>query len=148
MHLRVFLPVLLAVMTGAAAPVPPIAGDWLTEGGTGVIRIAACANSSEGGFCGRIVGITRKPNEPMPRDVHGASQCGLTILTIDAEPRDDAWFGHVTDPRNGAEYHAELRVNPRGRLLMRGYVAIPLLGQTQVWQRFTGHIGPECRFER
>lgn len=132
----------IAVSAGAVTILPPIAGDWLTEGGDGVIQIAPCPQ----GLCGRIVGITRDPGEPMPVDVNGAPQCGLTILTISPEAQDGVWHGQVTDPRNGKAYNAEIRINPRGRLLMRGYIGIPLLGQTQVWQRFIGRIGNECRF--
>lgn len=139
---------LLAGLLGLFSPanavtvLPPIAGDWLTEGGDGVIQIAPCA----AGLCGRVVGINRGPNDPMPVDVKGAPQCGLTILTIDPQAQDGVWHGEVTDPRNGTVYKAEVRMNARGRLLMRGYVVLPLLGQTQVWQRFIGHIENECRF--
>lgn len=133
---------LAASAGGGVTVLPPIAGDWLTEGGDGVIQIAPCAQ----GLCGRIVGITRGATEPMPVDVHGEPQCGLTILTINPDAEDGVWHGQVTDPRNGKIYSAEIRMNPRGRLLMRGYIGIPLLGQTQVWQRFIGRIGQECRF--
>jgi uncharacterized protein (DUF2147 family) len=132
----------LAATSGRVTVLPPIAGDWLTEGADGVIQIGPCPQ----GLCGRIVGIARGPTEPMPVDVHGRPQCGLTILTINPEPEGGVWHGQVTDPRNGKVYNAELRINPRGRLLMRGYIGIPLLGQTQVWQRFIGRFSGECRF--
>jgi uncharacterized protein (DUF2147 family) len=132
----------LAHPAARAANVPPVVGDWLTEGGDGVIQIAPCAQ----GLCGRIVGITRAPGEPMPVDFQGKSQCGLLILTADETPIDGAWRGHITDPRNGTAYQARLRVDAQQRLLMRGFVAVPLLGETQTWPRFIGRIGPECRF--
>ena len=134
----------LSLLTPAAAVtvLPPIAGDWLTEGGDGIIQIAPCA----AGLCGRVVGISRAEGEPMPVDVKGAPQCGLTILTINPQAEGGVWHGEVTDPRDGTAYKAEVRMNARGQLLMRGYILIPLLGQTQVWQRFIGHIGEECRF--
>ncbi len=133
----------LTVWTAAAAPGSlPLTGDWLTEGGDGVIRVETCTE----GLCGRIVGIKRDPGEPMPRDVNGAPQCGLTILTIDPTPEDGVWHGNVTDPRNGTAYHAEVRMDSQGNLLMRGYILIPLLGETQTWQPFIGRFGPECQF--
>lgn len=152
MSVRVRLPFLLPALlwVGLLFGVPPaqatnepaVAGDWLTEDGDGVIQIAPCPS----GLCGRIVGITRAAGEPMPVDVDGNPQCGLTILTVDPNPQDGVWSGHVTDPRNGTAYQARLRLDAHGRLLMRGFIAIPLLGETQTWQRFIGRIGPECRF--
>ncbi|MBN8875167.1 MAG: DUF2147 domain-containing protein [Rhodospirillales bacterium] len=139
-RLLVLLLLLFALPARAA---PPIVGDWLVEGGDGVFQIAPCAQ----GLCGRLVGIQRDPGDPMPVDVHGNPQCGLELLTVDPTPDDDeAWHGFITDPRSGTAYHAILRLSPHGQLLMRGYVGIPLLGQTQTWTRFIGRIGPDCRF--
>ncbi len=121
---------------------PPVVGDWLTEGDDGVIQIAPCNQ----GLCGRIVGITRDPGDPMPVDVNGTSQCGLMILTADATPNDGVWAGRITDPRDGSVYQARLRMGADGSLLMRGFIGVPLLGKTQTWHRFIGRIGPDCRF--
>jgi uncharacterized protein (DUF2147 family) len=130
----------LAVPAARAVTEPGPVGDWLTEGGHGVIRIAPCG----GALCGRIVGIDREPNEPMPTDVHGNPQCGLTIIQ-DAMPNDDdIWEGHITDPRNGDVYGARLWTDEQGNLHLRGYLGIPLLGETQVWHRFTGQITRDC----
>jgi uncharacterized protein (DUF2147 family) len=87
--------------------------------------------------CGRIVGIDRVPDEPIPTDVTGKSQCGLTIIT-DVKEANDAWYGRITDPRDGATYQVKLRVDGEGRLDLQCYIGIRLLGSTQVWPRFTG----------
>jgi uncharacterized protein (DUF2147 family) len=121
---------------------PAILGKWLTESGHGVIEIARCENA----VCGRIVGIDRTPSEPMPTDVTGRSQCGLQIISEAMQAKDDAWYGRIVDPRDGAIYHAKLWVDDDGRLSLRGYVGIPLLGSTQVWSRFTGRLAEHCRF--
>ncbi|MBS0561068.1 MAG: DUF2147 domain-containing protein [Proteobacteria bacterium] len=117
-------------------------GTWLTESGHGVIRFAPC----EAGLCGSIVGIDRAQDEPMPTDVQGRSQCGLTIFTGSAEQQDGVTEGHITDPRNGKTYQAQVWVDPTGRLHLRGYVGVPLLGATQIWRPFQGHIAEDCRF--
>ena len=31
-----------------------------------------------------------------------------------------------------------------GHLLLRGYVLLPLLGQTQTWTRYTGKLAADC----
>jgi uncharacterized protein (DUF2147 family) len=128
----------------AAADVsdPAILGKWLTESGHGVIEIVRCENA----VCGSIVGIDRTPSEPMPTDVTGRSQCGLTIISEVTQAEDNAWYGKIVDPRDGATYRAKLWIDSGGRLNLRGYVGIPLLGSTQVWSRFTGRLAEDCRF--
>jgi uncharacterized protein (DUF2147 family) len=128
------------VPAGAGQPDSPV-GTWLTQNGHSVVRIEPCAQ----GVCGSIVGIDRAPDEAMPTAVDGRSQCGLTILTASA-PVDGVVHGGITDPRNGHIYNAELWLDGQGRLHLRGYVGIPLLGATQIWQRFDGHIDDACRF--
>src|SRR6059058_1426010 len=54
-------------------------GYWLTESGDGVIEVRQCENA----LCGRIAGIGRAANAPIPTDVHGQSQCGLTIFQVE-----------------------------------------------------------------
>jgi len=121
----------------AASP----SGMWSTASGHGVVEIAQCGDA----LCGRIVGIDREPTEPMPTDVHGQPQCGLTIITNEKPEADGTWLGDVTDPRDGATYQAKLWLDESGDLHLRGFVGIPLLGATQIWHRFTGHLTDECR---
>ncbi len=114
-------------------------GRWRTNGG-GVIEILWCGAT----LCGRIVGIQRSPGEPLPTDYQGRSQCGLTIITDESPTQDGTWLGYVIDPRSGRQYHAELWVDDAGQLNLRGFVGTPLLGRTEIWHRFTGHLAAEC----
>jgi uncharacterized protein (DUF2147 family) len=115
-------------------------GTWLTASGHGVIAIEPCGEA----LCGRIVGIDRDPTEPMPTDVHGRPQCGLTIIRNEKPEADGTWLGEVTDPRDGTTYHAQLWLDASGDLHLRGYIGIPLFGSTQTWRKFTGHLTTEC----
>ncbi len=130
----------LIASTASATPTASPSGTWTTANGHGVVAIEPCGDA----FCGRIVGIDRDPGEPMPTDVHGRSQCGLTIITNEKPVADGTWVGQVTDPRDGSTYHAKLWLDEQGNLHLRGYIGIPLFGATQTWRRFTGHLTPQC----
>ena len=130
----------LSMLSASATPTTSPAGTWLTANGHGVVAIAQCGDA----LCGRIVGIDRDPLAPIPTDVHGRSQCGLTIITNERAAADGTWLGEVTDPRDGETYHAKLWLDADGNLHLRGFIGIPLLGSTQVWHPFTGHLTAEC----
>ena len=130
-----------AVMSSATARASRLpVGNWSTANGHGVIAIAQCGDA----LCGRIVGIDRRPGDPMPTDVSGRSQCGLTIITNERPDAGDTWLGEVTDPRDGGTYQAKLWLDEAGNLRLRGFIGIPLLGATQVWHPFTGHLTADC----
>jgi uncharacterized protein (DUF2147 family) len=131
---------LLAVQPSAANNLDP-RGTWLTANGHGVVEIDRCGDA----LCGRIVGIERGPTDPMPTDVQGRPQCGLTIITDEKPEADGTWLGQVIDPRDGGRYQAKLWLDQNGNLKLRGFIGIPALGATQTWQRFTGHLAKECR---
>lgn len=49
----------------------------------------------------------------------------------------DAWTGgQVVDPETGKVYNVKMELEDAGRkLVVRGYIGIPLLGRTQTWER-------------
>ena len=129
-----------ALGVSVAAPSASPVGTWLTESGHGVVEIAECGDA----LCGRIVGMDRDPGSPMPTDVNGRPQCGLTIISHERPEADGTWLGEVTNPRDGATYQAKLWVDCSGNLHLRGFIGITLLGSTQVWRPFTGRLSAEC----
>jgi uncharacterized protein (DUF2147 family) len=130
----------LIAASALATPESGPVGMWSTENGRGVIAIGQCGDA----LCGRIVGIDRAPADPMPTDVNGRSQCGLTIITNERPAGDGTWLGQITDPRDGDTYQAKLWVDENGNLRLRGFIGIPLLGSTQVWRKYTGQLTAEC----
>jgi uncharacterized protein (DUF2147 family) len=116
-------------------------GAWLTAKGNAVVQIMPCGDA----LCGEIAGIARAPGAPMPTDVQGRPQCGLVIIRDERPEGDGSWVGTVTDPRDGTSFGARLRVDAAGNLRLRGFFAVPLLGETQTWHRFTGELRAGCR---
>jgi len=129
------------ITTPALAQTASPVGTWFTANGHGVVAIGQCGDA----LCGRIVGIDRSATDPMPTDVQGRPQCGLTIITNQRPDADGSWMGEITDPRDGGKYQAKLWVDEGGNLHLRGFIGIPLLGSTQIWHKFTGHLAGECR---
>lgn len=141
--MRLILATLLLLTASPLAAAPSILGRWLTQDHDGVIEIARCGEA----ICGRIVGVDtpRLANGDVPRDSKGRPQCGLAILN--ARPDGAGWAGTITDPSDGTEWNCTLRLGADGTLRLRGYVLVPLLGATQSWTRYTGALGPDCRFK-
>ncbi len=116
----------------------------MTADHSAVIQIAPC-NS---GLCGEIVGIHLKHRgDPMPQDWQGQPQCGMTI--IQTSPVTDAtgntvWKGYVLDPRNGAFHPALLALDEFRRLVLRGYMFMPIFGRSTVWTAYRGSTLPNC----
>jgi uncharacterized protein (DUF2147 family) len=136
------LGMVVPLMTAQAAQPSGPLGTWLTPDGDGVVAIEPCGEA----LCGRIVGVTRAPGEAMPVDVHGAPQCGLTIITDEKPVESGTWLGAVTDPRTGTTYRAKLWIGRDGNLRMRGFLVVPLLGETKTWRPYTGRLNADCAF--
>ncbi|WP_158258375.1 DUF2147 domain-containing protein [Rhodopila globiformis] len=142
LRLLAFLVVLLLLPLPAAAVVPPMAGLWLTQDHDGVIGVEPCGDK----LCARIAGFfLDHPADPTPLDYRGVSQCHLPLISDAGQVAPNLWKGHITDPRNGSVYHVELWLTPEGALALRGYLGIPLFGQTQTWTRYAGTVPADCR---
>lgn len=134
----------LAPLTRAAVPASPI-GRWLTQDGSGIIDIEPCGGAS---LCGRIVGVTLDhPGDPLPTDYQGHPQCMLTIVRDMLPDGASGWQGRIEDPRDGTNYDATMRVDEQHRLRLRGFIGIPLFGQTQIWTPYTGPVPADCRIQ-
>ncbi len=140
--LLALLPGLHGAWAGDVGPAASaIYGDWLTGDHRGVIRITACGEA----ICGQIVGQDWKPGHPQPVDNHGQIECGQVILQ-GSRSGPLLWNGHITDPDDGSRYSASFRLVTADRMALRGYILLPLFGQTQDWTRWSGAIGDNCRF--
>lgn len=140
---RILLAVLLAaspLLPAAAADETPL-GYWRTPDGDGVFQIAPCGDT----LCGWLQGM--RYSGSMPLDVWHRPQCHESLLTGFRPDPDQPkrWTGRILDPDSGRTYHASIWNPEPGVLALRGYLLMPMLGQTQRWTRYNGHIGPDCR---
>ena len=121
-------------------------GRWLTEDQRGAIEIYACGEQ----LCGRIAWqyqplgpdghLKLDRNNPSP-SLRTHPLCGLPIMSGFRRAGADApneWNGgSIYDPGSGNTYSAKLTMKGANTMELRGYLVIPLLGQTQTWQRDT-----------
>jgi len=137
--------------------VPTAAGLWEKRNQSaqpeGWFRIA----ERDGVYEGQIVKMFPKPGEDVA--AWRCSRCEgeqknapvLGITFIKGMRRNGLRYenGTILDPRDGATYDALMEVSADGQsLVVRGYLGIPLLGQSEVWYRLpddaleTGKAGP------
>jgi uncharacterized protein (DUF2147 family) len=116
-------------------------GLWLVEDGSAIIELIAC----EDAICGQIYWSkdleTASPGENRDTlnphaELRNRPICGLPIVTGLRPEGHNSWGGGmVYNPDDGQTYGAEMRLDVKGRLHFRGYLALPLFGDTQVWTR-------------
>jgi uncharacterized protein (DUF2147 family) len=132
----------------AAAASPSVEGLWLTQDHDGVIAVAPCA-AGDGKLCARIEGVMLDhADDPTPVDYRGVSQCHLPLIADAVQVEPNLWKGHITNPRNGDVWRVELYPERDGNLALRGYLGVPLLGQTQTWTRYGGTVPEDCRLTK
>ena len=142
---------LSAIATIAATqPGPSAEGRWLTEKKNGIVEIFRCSGGDT--LCGRLLWFRIKPDDPNQKgldtdnpkpELCNRPLCGLVFMTgfKPTEPR--VWEdGRVYDSDDGNTYGGTMRLEPDGTLRLRGYIAIPLIGGSQVWTRYTGAVPP------
>lgn len=125
---------------GAVPAVSPI-GRWLRASGNGVVEIYPCDRR----LWGRVVWVRKlvddqgRPladrNNPDPA-LKTRPACGLPIMGGFEFGGPREWGGGwVYNPENGKTYRARLTLENETVLRLRGYIGIPLFGETQVWTR-------------
>ncbi|HVY18366.1 MAG TPA: DUF2147 domain-containing protein [Rhodopila sp.] len=132
---------LLAPIASAKPQSSPI-GYWQTKDDGGVVEVTSCGD----GLCAYLVGIVLDhPDDKMPTDWRGVSQCGLALINDARQVDANLWRGTITDPRNGHVYGVELHVDSQGLLAVRGFLGLALLGRTDYWKRFPRVPPADCR---
>lgn len=124
----------------ADAATDAVYGYWLAENRRAIIEIAPCGAE----LCGRMVWLSEPVDEAgePKRDVRGEPLCGIPLVGGFRSSAADRWDdGKIYNPRDGKRYDARLTLLASDRLEVRGYVGLPLFGQSQVWTRAEGDRG-------
>ena len=138
------LPSLFLFSASHLAAEPSPAGTWRTiDDETHKPRALLRIEEHDGTLSGRIVQLFRDPGEdpaplctPCAGERHNQPVLGMTILW-GFHRHGDAWKdGEVLDPEEGTIYRANLHLRDQGaRLDVHGYIGVPLLGRSQIWER-------------
>jgi len=137
------LPVLLLPGVAFAQQASPV-GQWRTiddHSGKPRSTVEVYANA-DGTLSARIVRMIDQSKGPNPlcdacRGArHGKPVVGM-VIAWGLHRDGDSWSGgRILDPDNGREYAVKFTPGADGRTLeVRGYIGMPMLGRTQVWQR-------------
>jgi uncharacterized protein (DUF2147 family) len=139
--MRKILVLLACLVASPALAQQSVTGRWMTADNGGVVVLTACGTM----ICGTVDGITGfRPNGTAPVDVNGRSRCHLQIISDLVLEEPGLWAGHITNPDDGKVYSIHISLDPEGKLRMRGYIGIPLLGRTTIWTRYEGKLTPDC----
>jgi len=139
-------PALLASAAPAWAqgPAGPVVGFWQATFDDGSPSGWFYFTEKDGIAEGRLVKMYKDPAAAKmvefcancPGAMKGAPMLGLTIVTGMKHHGAKYEDGHILDPRDGSVYNAQLEVSPDGqKLFLRGYIGMPVLGQTKTWTR-------------
>ena len=93
---------------------------------SGVVRALLVAADPEDSICGKCTD-----------DRKGQRVVGMEILRHMHADGDGQWSGgEILDPENGKTYRATLKLVDGGqKLVLRGYIGLPLFGRSQTWVR-------------
>lgn len=149
----------LLLLVCLLAPTPVLAegaiGLWWADAGGAKVDLQRCEPDGEA-LCGRLVWLGR------PLDLTGCplrdennpdaalrkrELLGIRMVEgLRPHPtRAGVWEGGtVYDPGSGSTYSADVRLDGPGRLLLRGYLGLPILGRTETWTRVGESIACEA----
>jgi uncharacterized protein (DUF2147 family) len=123
------------------APGDALLGEWWTENNQGRIRFT---RDRDGTYRGTTTCCKPdKPTEDHPAvDLHnpnpkrrGRSTVGIVLIWKLAFEAGEYIDGYVYNPRDGKTYRFEAKMVDKNTVKIRGYMGIPLLGQSQIWKR-------------
>ena len=125
----------------AASRADVLLGEWWTDEREGRVSFT---KDADGTFRGTTTCcIPDKPSPERPaKDIHnpdpklrGRSTVGIVIIWKLAYEDGKYSGGYVYNPRDGKTYRLAAEIIDADTIEVRGYLMIPLLGQSQIWKR-------------
>jgi uncharacterized protein (DUF2147 family) len=131
----------VTIMSFSAEPeADELLGIWLNHEKDAHVKIYKCDEQ----YCGKIVwlkepeenGETKKDKNNPDDSLKMRPLKGLDILSGFSYDSDGKWDdGTIYNPRDGKTYSCYLKILEDGRLKVRGFVGISLIGKTNYWTR-------------
>jgi uncharacterized protein (DUF2147 family) len=135
----------IACPAGAVGP-DSIIGRWTTPDKTAQFEIYGCGSL----YCGKIAWLREPDYPPADKKMPGRPKVdgnnpdpalrsrtlsGLPFISGFRYEGDNSWRGMIYNPEDGRTYRCIFSTAGDNQLKVRGYIGIPLLGQTQTWTR-------------
>jgi len=145
-RLRVFF-LIAVILIGIRAPqamAQTVSGVWQQiDPSTGKVGALVTFSESEGSFNGRITKLFPDPGDDPNPLCHKCPDPQrdkpiLGLVFIEGMRRSELTYegGTILDPETGTLYSANMQLSRDGNTLtVRGYVGLPLFGQSQRWKR-------------
>ncbi len=128
-------------------PPEAVTGLWYTDEHDGGIELYKCGVE----ICGRIYWMKDNfENGDVSRDIRNPDHakrhrplCRMEFMTGFTADGDGHYSdGTIYSPRHGADFSAEMTLLDHNTLELRGYILLPLLGESRTWTR--AKTMPEC----
>jgi uncharacterized protein (DUF2147 family) len=123
------------------APEDVLVGEWWTDNNEGRIRFSKDPDGTLRGTTTCCVPKVSSADHPA-HDLHnpnpkqrGRSTVGIVLIWKLAYEDGEYTGGYVYNPRDGKTYRFAAKVIDRDTVKIRGYMGIPLFGQSQIWKR-------------
>jgi uncharacterized protein (DUF2147 family) len=118
-----------------------IFGKWKTiDDETGQEKGIVEIFEHKGKVCGKIIEIFENEKRHFKCEMcegEDKNKPILGLVIIKGLTKNGAIYdgGKITDPKNGKRYHCKITLEDKNKLVVRGYIGIPLFGRSQTWIR-------------
>ncbi|PID81630.1 SIGNAL peptide protein, partial [bacterium DOLZORAL124_64_63] len=127
---------LVTLFSSTAFAADPIEGEWIKDSKSARIKLKV---TRKGTLMGMITYVkdpkrTHDTNNPDPSK-HKRKLVGLVIVRGFTKDGDTWTGGTVYDSHSGKTYKGKIWLE-NGKLMMRGYIGVSLIGRTATWTRY------------